>query len=188
MLFRSVSLTLQEVATGVTKKFKVRKKVTCTHCNGSGSENGKTETCPTCQGSGYVTRTVNSMFGRMQTQSPCPNCNGQGTVIKNKCKECGGEGVVNGDEVIEVQIPAGVADGMVLTVEGKGHAGKMNGIPGDIQVYIEVQKHDELTRDNNNLIYNLLLDLPTAVLGGTTFSLAMFFAPATAAMCFFAVT
>ena len=162
-----VSLTLQEVATGVTKKFKVRKKVTCTHCNGSGSENGKTETCPTCQGSGYVTRTVNSMFGRMQTQSPCPNCNGQGTVIKNKCKECGGEGVVNGDEVIEVQIPAGVADGMVLTVEGKGHAGKMNGIPGDIQVYIEVQKHDELTRDNNNLIYNLLLDLPTAVLGGT---------------------
>ncbi|MBR4405638.1 MAG: molecular chaperone DnaJ, partial [Bacteroidaceae bacterium] len=111
--------------------------------------------------------TVNSMFGRMQTQSPCPTCNGQGTVIKNKCKECGGEGVVNGDEVIEVQIPAGVADGMVLTVEGKGHAGKMNGIPGDIQVYIEVQKHDELTRDNNNLIYNLLLDLPTAVLGGT---------------------
>ena len=162
-----VSLTLQEVASGVTKKFKVRKKVNCTHCNGSGSENGKTETCSTCQGTGYVTRTVNSMFGRMQTQSPCPTCNGQGTVIKNKCKECGGEGVVNGDEVIEVQIPAGVADGMVLTVEGKGHAGKMNGIPGDIQVYIEVQKHDELTRDNNNLIYNLLLDLPTAVLGGT---------------------
>ena len=162
-----VSLTLQEVAEGVTKKFKVRKKVTCSHCHGTGSESGKTETCHTCNGSGYVMRTINSMFGRMQTQSPCPTCNGQGTTIKDKCKECGGEGVLNGDEVIEVQIPAGVADGMVLTVEGKGHAGKMNGIPGDIQVYIEVQNHEELTRDNNNLIYNLLLDLPTAVLGGS---------------------
>ncbi|MGM9675760.1 MAG: molecular chaperone DnaJ [Bacteroidaceae bacterium] len=162
-----VMLTLKEVATGVTKKFKVRKNVPCTHCNGTGSANGKVDTCPTCHGTGYVVRMTNSLFGRMQTQSPCPQCHGTGTVIKDKCTHCHGEGVVMGEEVIEVKIPAGVADGMVLNVEGKGHAAPRGGIPGDIQVYIEVQKSDEFTRDNNNLIYNLLLDLPTAVLGGS---------------------
>ena len=110
---------------------------------------------------------VNSVFGRMQTQTTCPQCQGTGHVIKNKCHECGGKGVVSGEEVIEVHIPAGVMDGMVLNLEGKGHAGQQNGVPGDIQVYIEVENTTELTRDNNNLIYNLLLDVPTAVLGGT---------------------
>ncbi len=161
-----VKVTMNEVLTGTTKKFKVRKKVTCQHCHGSGSEDGKTEACPQCKGTGYVVRTINSMFGRMQTQAACPNCGGTGHIIKNKCHECGGEGVVNGEEVIEVRIPAGVMDGMVLNLEGKGHAGKQNGVPGDIQVYIEVEPHPELTRDNNNLIYNLLLDVPTATLGG----------------------
>ncbi len=162
-----VRVTLNEVLTGTTKKFKVKKKVPCPHCNGSGSEDGKVDTCTQCKGTGYVVRSVSTMLGRMQTQSTCPSCGGVGHVIKNKCHECGGEGVVNGEEVIEVKIPAGVMDGMVLNLEGKGHAGKQNGIPGDIQVFIEVEPHPELTRDNNNLIYNLLLDVPTAVLGGT---------------------
>lgn len=162
-----VSLTLQEVATGVTKKFKVRKQVPCSHCHGTGSETGQTETCPQCHGTGMVTRVVNSMLGRMQTQSPCPNCQGTGSVIKDKCKHCGGDGVVPGNEEVEVRIPAGVETDMVLTVSGKGNAGKLNGVPGDILVYIDVQNHPELVRDHNNLIYNLLLDLPTAVLGGT---------------------
>ena len=102
----------------------------------------------------------------MQTQGVCPTCNGEGTIIKNKCKVCGGDGVVNGEEVIEVKIPAGVADGMVVNVPGKGHAAKRNGVPGDIQVFVEEEPNKELLREDNNLIYNLLLDVPTAVLGG----------------------
>lgn len=162
-----VKLTLQEVATGVTKKFKVKKKVTCNHCHGSGAEGtGATESCPTCHGSGYVVKTQQSIFGMMQTQGVCPTCNGEGTIIKNKCKVCGGDGVVNGEEVVEVKIPAGVADGMVVNVSGKGHAARRNGVPGDIQVFIEEEPAKDLIREDNNLIYNLLLDLPTAVLGG----------------------
>ena len=162
-----VRMTLQEIATGVTKKFKVKKKVACPHCHGSGAEgSGATETCPTCHGNGFVVKTQQSIFGMMQTQAVCPTCGGEGTIIKNKCKECGGEGVVNGEEVIEVKIPAGVGDGMVVTVTGKGHAARRNGVPGDIQVYIEEEPHKELLREDNNLIYNLLLDVPTAALGG----------------------
>ena len=162
-----VKLSLQEIATGVTKKFKVKKKVTCSHCHGSGAEgSGATVACPTCHGSGFVVKTQQSIFGMMQTQTVCPTCGGEGTIIKNKCKECGGEGVVNGEEVIEVKIPAGVGDGMVVTISGKGHAARRNGVPGDIQVYIEEEQDKELLREDNNLIYNLLLDVPTAALGG----------------------
>ena len=161
-----VKLTLEEVAKGTTKKFKVKKDITCTHCNGSGSQDGKTESCGTCHGTGYVTRQVNTMFGRMQQQSACSTCGGQGTVIKNKCSHCSGTGVTSGEEVVEVQIPAGVQDGMVLTIQGKGNAGRNNGYAGDIQVYVEVEPHHELSRRDNDLVYNLLLDLPTAVLGG----------------------
>lgn len=115
-----VRLSLQEVATGCTKKFKVRKDVTCTHCHGTGAEGGSgTETCPTCHGQGYVIRTTQSLFGMMQSQSICPNCHGEGTIIKNKCHECNGEGVVKGEEVVEINIPAGVAEGMVVNVPEK---------------------------------------------------------------------
>lgn len=162
-----VRLSLQEISTGVTKKFKVKRDVQCSHCNGTGAEAGSgSETCPTCHGSGVVTRTTQSMFGLMQTQSVCPTCGGEGTVIKNKCKECGGNGVVKGEEVVEIKIPAGVAEGMVVNVPGKGNAGKRNGIAGNIQVYIEEEPNDTFIRDENNLIYNLLLDFPTAALGG----------------------
>ena len=164
-----VRLTLKECATGVTKKFKVRKKVTCTHCHGSGAENGAgdKQTCPTCHGSGYVLRQQRSMFGMMQTQSVCPDCGGEGTIIKNKCHLCGGTGVQTGDEVVEVKIPAGVADGMVVNVPGKGDAAIHGGVPGDIQVFIEVEQDKDFIRQDNDIIYNLLIDLPTAVLGGS---------------------
>lgn len=163
-----VRLTLQEVLTGVTKKFKVKKDVTCSHCHGTGAEGGSgTETCPTCHGSGVVTRQQKSLFGIMTTQSACPTCGGEGTVIKNKCHNCHGEGVVKGEEVVEINIPAGVADGMVINVPGKGNAGKHNGITGNIQVFIEEEPNDTFVRDGNNVIYNLLLDFPTAALGGT---------------------
>lgn len=163
-----VRLSLQEVSTGVTKKFKVKRDVQCSHCHGIGSENGSgTETCHTCHGSGYVMHTTKSMFGLMQTQSVCPTCGGEGTIIKDKCHVCNGSGVVKGEEVVEINIPAGVSEGMVVNVPGKGNAGKRNGIAGNIQVYIEEEPNDTFIRDDNDLIYNLLLDFPTAALGGT---------------------
>jgi len=163
-----VKLSLEEVATGVTKKFKVRKDVMCNHCHGTGAEAGSSsETCPTCHGSGVITHTTQSLFGMMQTQGVCPTCGGEGKVIKNKCHECGGSGVVKGEEVVEIKIPAGVAEGMVVNVPGKGNAGHHNGANGNIQVFIEVEEHNTFIRDDNNLIYNVLLDFPTAALGGT---------------------
>lgn len=162
-----VRLTLQEIATGVKKKFKVRKDVVCQHCHGTGAEgNSKPITCPNCHGSGMEVRTQQSMFGIIQTQGPCHVCRGEGTIIKDKCKCCNGEGIVKGEEVVEINIPAGVAEGMVLNVAGKGNAGKRNGVNGDIHVYIEEEENDTFLRDGQNIIYNLLLDIPTATLGG----------------------
>ena len=162
-----VRLTLEEINQGVTKKFKVRKDITCSHCKGSGAEAGsEREQCPTCHGTGYISHTTQSIFGMMQTQGVCPTCGGEGTVIKNKCHECHGEGVVKGEEVVEIKIPAGGAEGMVVKVPGKGNAGRRNGVNGDIQVFIEEEPHELFVRDGNNLIYNLLLDFPTAALGG----------------------
>ena len=137
-----VRLNLKEVATGVEKKFKLKKYVPCSHCHGTGAEgDSATETCPTC--------------------------NGEGKIIKNKCKECGGDGIVMGEEVVTVKIPAGVAEGMQLSMSGKGNAGKRNGVPGDLFILVSEEPDKELIRDENDLIYNLLLDFPTAALGGS---------------------
>ena len=162
-----VRVNLNEVATGTVKKFKINKYVTCPHCHGSGSEDGKTETCSQCKGSGTTYRSMNSMFGRIQTQTQCDACGGTGSIIRNKCKQCGGEGIVKGEEIVEIKIPAGVQEGMVVNEPGKGNAARHNGVPGDIQVFIEEEPHTELMRDGQNLQYHLLLDIPTAILGGT---------------------
>ena len=159
-----VRLNLKDVATGVTKKFKVRKDVTCSQCHGSGGEG--IETCRTCHGRGIVVKQQQSIFGMMQTQSVCPTCGGEGKTIKNKCPRCGGEGVERGEEVVEINIPAGVQDGMVVNAPGKGNAGRRNGVPGDIKVFIEEEPNDTFVRDGRDLIYNILLDFPTAALGG----------------------
>ncbi|EJW89169.1 chaperone protein DnaJ [gut metagenome] len=161
-----VRLSLNEIATGVTKKFKVRKNIVCSECGGNGCEKGtSTETCSTCNGTGYVVTNKRTFLGVIQSQSACPTCGGEGVVIKHKCKHCHGEGVVNGEEIVDVDIPAGVAEGMVLNVPGKGHAGKHNGISGDIQVLIEEEPHPDFIRDDNDLIYNLLLTVSQATLG-----------------------
>ena len=161
-----VRLTLEEIATGTEKKIKVKKMVPCEHCHGSGSEDGSTDTCPTCHGAGRVVKTQRGIFGLMQVQQVCPTCGGEGRVVKNKCKECGGTGVKQGEEVITIQIPAGVMDGMQLTVQGKGNAAPHGGINGDLLVLIEEEQHAELIREEGDLIYNLLLSVPTATLGG----------------------
>ncbi|KAA6331071.1 Chaperone protein DnaJ [termite gut metagenome] len=162
-----VKLTLKEISTGTEKKFKLRKHIPCPHCSGTGSDGHGIETCSTCKGSGTVIRRQQTILGTMQTQSVCPACNGEGRMIKNKCKECSGEGIIYGEEVVSVQIPAGLSEGMQLSMNGKGNAGKRNGIPGDLLIQIEEEPHPELIRDENDLIYNLLLSFPVAVLGGT---------------------
>lgn len=160
-----VKLNLQEIAKGVKKKIKVSKYVACTHCNGSGAEGNETQTCPTCHGRGQVVQTVNSFFGQMQTASVCPNCGGTGTIVKKKCTHCYGEGIVKGEEVIDIEIPAGVGEGMQLTIRGKGNAGPHNGINGDLIVVIEEEAHPDFERDENNLIYNLFINIPDAIMG-----------------------
>lgn len=163
-----LKLTLEEIATGVTKKYKMKKDITCPECGGSGCENGsKPETCPTCHGQGYVIRTQRSMFGLMQSQEACPTCHGEGTVIKHKCTHCHGDGIIKGEEIVEFNIPAGVGEGMIVNIPRKGNAGMHNGVPGDIQVVIEEAPHPDFIRDETDLIYNLLLTVPQAALGDT---------------------
>ena len=162
-----VKLNLKEISTGVEKKFKLKKYVPCTHCHGTGAEgDGGAETCPTCNGSGTVIRNQQTILGTMQTRTTCPTCGGEGKIIKNKCKECAGEGIVYGEEVVTVKIPKGVAEGMQLSRGGKGNAGKHNGVPGDLLILVEEEQDPNLIRDENDLIYNLLLSFPTAALGG----------------------
>ncbi len=163
-----VRLTLKEISTGVEKKIKVKKYVTCKTCHGSGAEDpNAVTTCAACNGSGYVTRVQQTILGAMQTQSTCPTCGGEGKVITKKCAQCNGEGVQRDEEVISINIPAGVMEGMQLSVSGKGNAARHGGINGDLLVIIEEEPHPELIRDENDLIYNLLLDISTAILGGS---------------------
>lgn len=162
-----IELDLTEIVNGTTKKFKLKNDVVCEHCHGSGSEDGQVSTCPTCNGSGYVVRTQQGIFGLMQSQSVCPECHGEGKVIKNKCHICHGEGIKQGETIVEVNFPAGLSEGMVLTLEGKGGAGRRNGVNGDLQIIIKEKPHETLVRDGNDLVYNLLLSLPQAILGDT---------------------
>jgi molecular chaperone DnaJ len=163
-----VKLSLKEVAHGVEKKIKMNKYVACTACHGSGAADDKSiTTCRSCGGSGYVTRVTNTILGQMQTQTACPACGGQGQTILNKCPACNGEGVVRNDEVISINIPAGVMEGMQLSVRGKGNAARRGGANGDLLVVIEEEQDRELIRDENDLIYNLLLSVPQAALGDT---------------------
>lgn len=161
-----VRLTLEEIATGCEKKIKVRKQVQCKSCNGTGSEDGRTETCPTCKGIGRTVRQQRGIFGMMQVQAECETCHGEGQIIKNKCAKCNGEGVVRDEEIITINIPAGVAAGMQLTMQGKGNAAPRGGVAGDLLILIEEEQHKDFIRQDSDLIYNLLLDMPTAILGG----------------------
>lgn len=163
-----VKLTLQEIATGVEKKIKVKKYVGCKECGGTGAEGGSNgyTSCSTCNGSGHVTKIVNTILGQMQTTSVCTTCGGDGKIITNKCKHCNGEGIVRDEDVITINIPAGVAEGMQLSLGGKGNAARRGGVNGDLLVVIEEEPHPELFRDDNDVIYNLLLSFPMAAMGG----------------------
>ncbi len=161
-----VKLTLHEIATGAEKKIKVNKYDTCDTCRGTGAaDSSSLSNCSTCHGSGHVTRLTNTMLGQMQTTSVCPSCGGDGKVITKKCTACYGEGIVQKEEIIKINIPAGVGKGMQMTVGGKGNAPRRGGVNGDLLVVIDEEEHPDLIREGNDLIYNMFISIPDAILG-----------------------
>ncbi len=161
-----VPLTLQEIAKGAHKSLKVKKHVTCETCSGSGAkDNSSFHTCSACKGSGVIRRIQNTVLGQMSTTTTCPTCNGEGQVITAKCGTCHGEGRVYGEDTIQVDIPAGVAEGMQLSMSGKGNAGERGGSAGDLIIAIEEEDHGDLKRDGNNVIYELYISFVDAALG-----------------------
>ena len=161
-----VKLNLQEIAAGTEKKIKVNKYDTCDSCGGTGAADASSlSTCSTCHGSGHVTRLTNTMLGQMQTTSVCPTCGGDGKTITKKCTVCYGEGIVQKEEVIKINIPAGVGKGMQMTVGGKGNAPRRGGVNGDLLVVIDEEEHPDLIREGNDLIYNMFISIPDAILG-----------------------
>lgn len=164
----TVKMTLKDIMNGVTKKLKIPRLVSCNHCQGTGAKDGTAfHTCSRCHGSGYVTHVEQTIIGPMQSQAVCPECNGEGKIISQSCSYCSGSGVEKKEDVVEFTIPAGVTDGMVLTMRGKGNAPRHGGVNGDLLIVIQEEKDPSLIRDGNDLIYNLMLDIPTAALGGS---------------------
>ncbi|RQP09402.1 MAG: molecular chaperone DnaJ [Parapedobacter sp.] len=161
-----VKLTLQEIAKGSEKKIKVNKQVVCTACDGSGAKDKSSfHNCRTCGGTGTVRRVTNTILGQMQTTSTCPTCNGEGVEISAKCPVCHGDGLVRGEETISINIPAGVSEGMQLSMSGKGNAAPRGGVPGDLIILIDEIPHETLKRDGTNVIYDLYINFVDATLG-----------------------
>jgi molecular chaperone DnaJ len=161
-----MKLTFEEIAKGVTKNVKVKKNVICTTCAGSGAKDkNSVQTCQTCGGNGQVKRVTNTFLGQMQTVTTCPTCSGEGQTVTAKCGSCRGEGRVFGEETISIDIPAGVQEGMQLSMSGKGNAGERGGMAGDLIIQIEEEAHGELVRDGLNVAYDLHISFPDAAFG-----------------------
>ncbi len=161
-----VKMTLEEIARGAEKEITIEKNVPCSECGGKGTKNASDiKTCPACHGTGQVKRVMNTFLGQSITYSTCQQCGGEGKVISNPCRHCGGTGLERKRETVKVKIPAGVENGMQLTVRGAGHAAKNNGVNGDLLVLIEEVQHPELKRDGNNLLYTKIISVTDAILG-----------------------
>ncbi len=161
-----LKLTYEEIAKGVTKNIKVKKHVPCNVCSGTGAKDkSSVQTCGTCGGSGQVRKVTNTFLGQMQTVTTCPTCGGEGTTVTAKCTNCKGEGRVYGEETVNIDIPAGVQEGMQLNITGKGNAGERGGSPGDLIILIEEEAHKELQREGLNVVFELHISFPDAVFG-----------------------
>lgn len=161
-----LKMSYEEIANGANKKIKVKKHVPCNTCHGSGAKDkGSVQTCGSCGGSGQVRRVTNTFLGQMQTVTTCPTCNGEGMTITQKCTSCKGEGRVYGEETLSIDIPAGVQDGMQLSMTGRGNAGERGGPPGDLLILIEEEKHPHLKRHDLDVVYQLHVSFSDAVLG-----------------------
>jgi molecular chaperone DnaJ len=163
-----VKLTLEEIAHGVEKKIKVNKYIACDTCKGTGAKGGSSfNTCSTCRGTGHVTKVTSTFLGQMQTTATCPNCGGEGQIITDKCTDCAGNGVIKGEEVISIRIPAGVSEGMQLSMGGKGNAAARGGVAGDLLIQIEEIGHEMFERDGNNLLFEHYISFSEATLGSS---------------------
>ncbi|HPI38100.1 MAG TPA: molecular chaperone DnaJ [Ignavibacteriaceae bacterium] len=161
-----LKLTLEEIASGVTKKLKIKKMVKCPDCKGTGSDGGaSTKTCPACNGTGEVRTVSRSVFGQFVNIQPCANCNGEGTVVDKPCKKCSGDGRVQDEVTVKIEVPAGVSDGSYMTIRGEGNAGLRGGQSGDIVVVFQEIQHDYFVREGDDIIYNLYVSFPDIVLG-----------------------
>lgn len=161
-----VKLNLEEIAFGTEKKLKVKKQVKCDECNGTGAETENDfETCSTCNGMGEVRQVHRTMLGQMVNVQSCPDCNGEGRIIRNKCSKCRGQGRYKGEETVKVRIPSGVSNGNYITLRGQGNAGIRGGDAGALIVLIEEEEHEHFERDGNDIFYDLVLSVPDAVLG-----------------------
>jgi molecular chaperone DnaJ len=163
-----LKLTLEEVAQGVEKKIKLKRYTSCGTCNGSGGADDKSNnTCPTCNGMGEVRQQIGGGFFSQIVVSTCPSCGGEGTVITSACKTCAGEGRLENEDTLTVRIPAGVVEGMQLSLRGNGHAGRRGGEPGDLLIQVEEERHEHFTREGDNILYDLYLNFADAALGTT---------------------
>ncbi len=161
-----VRLTMEEVFQGVEKKIKLRRMTTCEVCDGAGAESQSDfQTCGTCNGTGELRRQAGGGFFQQIVVTACPTCQGEGRTLSKACKGCSGEGRVETTEVVEIPIPAGISEGMQLTMRGKGHAGRRGGSAGDLQILIEETPHESFSRDGDNVVYELFISFPDAVLG-----------------------
>ena len=164
-----IKLNFEEIAKGATKTIKVKKYISCNTCAGSGAKDkNSSQTCRTCGGNGQVHRVQNTFLGQMQTVTTCPDCNGEGSVITNKCTACKGEGRVYGEENVTLDIPAGVQSGMQLSMTGKGNMGERGGGSGDLIILIEEEAHPHLQREGLNVAFDLYISFPDAVFGTQT--------------------
>lgn len=163
----TVKVTLKDILNGVDKKLKIPRMVADPHCHGTGAKDGTAfSTCQRCHGTGYVTSVINTFLGPSQRRGVCPECNGEGKIISQECQYCHGSGIEKKEEIVSFRIPAGVEDGMTLTMRGEGNAPRHGGVNGDLLIKIQEEKDESLIRDGNDLICNLMLDFPTAALGG----------------------
>ncbi len=154
----NITLTLEEIYTGITKKLKYKKYVKCTKCNGSGAKSASAKKkCTTCNGSGSVKQITNSIFGQMTNIISCTLCDGTGEIITDKCTECNGKGRINSEEVVEINVPAGVSEGQYITISGKGNIGIRNNVVSDLITIFKEEKHKIFQRDNNDILYDLEL-------------------------------
>jgi molecular chaperone DnaJ len=161
-----IKVNYAEIVNGVNKKIKVKKHVTCNHCGGSGAKDSNSvQNCGTCQGTGQVRRVTSTFLGQMQTVTACPTCHGEGVTVTAKCNSCKGEGRVYGEETVNIDLPAGVQEGMQMSMSGRGNAGERGGPAGDLLILIEEEKHPELTRDGLDVQFVLPVSFPDVVFG-----------------------
>ncbi|GJQ43447.1 MAG: chaperone protein DnaJ [Ignavibacteriaceae bacterium] len=162
----NLKLTLEEIATGITKKIKIKKQVRCNDCNGTGAQAGTSlKTCPVCNGTGEIKSVSRSVFGQFVNITTCNNCSGEGQVVDSPCKTCSGDGRVNEETTLKIDVPSGVEDGNYMTMRGEGNAGKRGGQPGDIIVVFQELPHEHFIREKDDIVYNLFVSFPQAALG-----------------------